>query len=380
MDIVNQMIEEDKNAATTTQNNLNPNDIISDMAIDAEANEKKPSSEKTSDQIKQEEDAAKLAVSEKEAKDREALKEKEKAEKKEIQLDDKGQPQLDELGDKVPKDASPVEKQWYETEEAPTGTPKSKNTDEDKQKEITDKLNRLAELEKTFADPELEAFAAAKKQGKSIKEFYNEVVGTDYDNLTPEALQELKLKSLGVEGDDLVEALEAFSSLPKWDKVERTSALKTELKSKQSDSLKRFSIDAKAQEKSRQENIQKQVQEADAFAKSLIGKKMYGIEITPSIANDYKNAVVSGVKDFINEDGTINHSNYSTAYIFYKNKEAIVYANVKSALNKGKGEILADVTRASKNETVNRVPDEKGTAKTDFERASDDFYNQYAKK
>lgn len=382
MDIINEMIEaKDKEPVSATQ--TDPNQIVENLAAEAQEGADKKETETPEDKkIKEEADQkAALDKEAREKKETDALKEREKAENKDIQKDDKGNPITDEAGDKVKKNQV-VEKDWWEKDEAPaSGTPENKTKDEVREKEITSKLTELAEIKKILADPEIEAFIAAKKTGKNIKEFYNEVVGTDYDSLSPEALNEIDLKRHGIEGDELTEANDAFAALPNWEKRKQTNGIKAQLKSAQEQNLKKFSVDATAQQEAQQKAAQKTMQEADSFAKQLIGQKKFGIEITPDIAHGYKQAVMTGmIEDFQNKDGSMNHSNFADMVILYQNRKAIVEANVQKALNKGKGEVLADVTRASKNDTVNRVPDEKGSAKTDFDRASDDFYGQYAKK
>ncbi len=381
MEIVNQMIEDKENGGPTTQAATDPHSILNTMT-DESAKQDGAAKEPTAEEKQKTEDAAKaaeLAVENQAKKEADALKEKDKAEKKDIQLDEAGQPKLDELGDKVKADAAPVEKDWWEKEE-PKADTTEKGRDETKQKELNDKLARLAELETLLADPETEAFVSAKKLGKGIKDFYNEVVGTDYDSLSPEALYELKLKRNGLQGEELEEEIAAFATLRPGEKRIQTNDIKAQLKAQQSENLKKFSVDAKAQEEVYKARVNKQLQEADAYAKQIVGQKRFGIEITPEIAYDVKQAVSQGLKEMFNEDGSINLANFSDSVILYKHREAIVAASVKKALHKGKGEVLAEVTRASKNETVNRVPDEKNAPKTEYDRVGSEFYNQYAKK
>lgn len=344
--------------------------IVKNDELPIETPEAKLANEKEAQEL-----AAKAKA--KEDAEKEVVAAKEREELAKYDLDDKGNPKTDEHGAKVLKNSAPAEKEWFESDEVVANVNKTNEKESGKTQE---KLSKLAEYEKILADPEIEAFVEFKKTGKGIKDFYNEVVGTDYDSLSPDALQEIKLKNLGMQGEDLAEALEAFSALPKWDKVERTSGLKDQLKAKQAESLKRFSVDAKAMQAKQEELNRKTIQEADNYAKQLVGQKKFGIEITPDHAHEVRQAVVEGVKEFFKEDGSLNLETFGDAIIAYRNIKTIVSKNVERAMNKGKGEVLAEVTRPSKNETVNRVPDEKNGSRSEYDKASDAFFSQYAPK
>ena len=215
---------------------------------------------------------------------------------------------------------------------------------------------KLDEYESLLKDPEMEALLAAKKSGKNLFDFINEIKPVDYNKLSPSELNEIRLKRLGVTDDEIKEAMEIFNELPKWEQREKVASVKTSLEQEQGERLKKFPQDVARQTEARENFIKKAELDLNKKLDSILDKEMYGLKITEEVKNVIGDTVLNGVA-FYKKDGSFDVEE-SIDYSLWKNfKKEIVRANINKARASATEEIFKERVRpTAKVIETSRIP------------------------
>lgn len=254
-------------------------------------------------------------------------------------------------------------KQWWEDEKDSATIDNNIGKKEDKKNEV-DYATKLKEYEDILADQEVQALLSAKKAGKNILSFAEELKGTDASKLTPSDLYKMRLTNAGATPEEIEEALTEFSSKPKWQQNEETQSIRAKIESERQENLKRIIGNNSEFAEKQKQIINKATAELDQFVSDLNDKDFYGVKITSDIANGLKDAVMNEIT-YRNSDGTVNIPLSIEQALWHKYKKIVMKANIAKAKAETTEQILNEVTRPSLNNTSDkRLPvDDKDDAK-----------------
>lgn len=260
-----------------------------------------------------------------------------------------------------------IQKDWWDTKEEKKEEPTVETNKDTKAK--------LAEYDKLLTDPEIKAFIEAKKAGKTLRSFVNELKGVDPESLSPEQLYETQLKALNLTTEEYDEEMDKFKELSKVIQLNTTKPIKEELLKEQNERLSKFSTEASETSKKDAERTtfihNKATKDLDEFIKGIEGADFLGVKITPEIAEGLK---VFTDKDFniYNADGTYNVPYMVELGLFTKYRKELMTENIERATEKGKEEILKEVTRPSQEiKGTQRMPDLLKAAEEDVRAAEE---------
>jgi ElaB/YqjD/DUF883 family membrane-anchored ribosome-binding protein len=269
----------------------------------------------------------------------------------------------------VPK--TEKKKQWWEEEESPATIDDKKN----KTKPDVDYAAKMQEYEAILKDPEVEALLAAKKAGKNLLSFAEELKGSDTAKLTPEQLFEIKLQRAGATTEEISEELSEFTSLSSAKKKLETQDIKAKLENERQENLKRITNVNSEYAQKQQQVINKATAEAEDFVKDLNDKDFFGVRITPEIASTLKDTVMNGFT-IRNPDGTVDVPRSMKLALWDRYEKLVIKANMANAKTEGKEEVLKEITRPSLNNTSDkRLPVD---TKDDGKEARKDFISRKA--
>ncbi len=216
-----------------------PAPVITDKKEDGE---KKPEGEKVELQVKSEIDKPEVIV-EKAAKGKGKKQEADKKPEvviakdkqgKEVPIKQFSQEQIDRLDNSIAED-EPAEKIKDKSEvvladaEKAEKQPKSKATE--LPKDIQERLERLAILESIVETPAYALAEKLTKEGKTnVKDIIKDFDLNDYDSLSNKDVYKISLEQQGITGDELIEALDEFESLPAYKQKIETNPIRSKLK------------------------------------------------------------------------------------------------------------------------------------------------------
>lgn len=296
-------------------------------------------------------------------------------------IDNKDKPIID-------KKLEEVSQEWFDDEEPNASNVNNKLSDKTTEvwkespqdKEKQENTNRIVqEYDSILKDPLIASIIEAKKAGKDVLSVIEEIKPVDYKNMSEQQLVDLKFKKLGLDGEDLKDAIDDFNSQPKWKRVEELNNMRTSLNSEQDERLKGYRHSVNANSQKQNEVFKKYEQELNIYSNDLVGKEVNGITITKEIADGVKNnAQTSFFKSLFNEDGSWNAERIFNLSLLDGNIKKIVKTNVDKARNRGKGEILNSITRPDANITNTRKPNENSVGKEEREvnEAQNELFNQ----
>ena len=229
---------------------------------------------------------------------------------------------------------------WNATEEVKTKTTPEVKTEIDKIKAYDDLLS----------DPEIKAFVDAKKAGKTLTSFLNEIKGVDVDKMSSEDIFKLDLQKYGAKDDALEEAMEDFRAKPQWQQDKDIAPLKEVIKKEQADKLKEFSISSTLEVQKRDDMVKKGFDDLDLHLKNITGTKIDGFEITKEISDDIKNFVTNQFSIY-NEDGSFNIDYLVDIALYKTHKKDIMKANFDDLEKQIEEKYIKEYSRPSKKET-----------------------------
>lgn len=228
---------------------------------------------------------------------------------------------------KKPEENIEVAKNWFDDDTDVV----AESITEKKGAEIpADTKARLAEYEALMKDPEMEAIIAAKKSGKNLFDFIEEIKPVDYSKVSEEKLFEMSLKKLGVTDEAITEALEEFRELPKWKQAKEVADVKTSLEREQSERLKKFPQDVARQMEARNNFIKKTELDLDKKLDGLAGKELFGLKITEAEQTTLRNTVLNELAVY-GPDGNVDIERSLELALWDKFKKEIVRANINKA-------------------------------------------------
>lgn len=266
-----------------------------------------------------------------------------------------------------PKD---TKKQWWEDSESPATIVEDKK---DGNKSEVDYAAKLKEYEDILADQEVQALLSAKKAGKNLLSFAEELKGTDASKLTPSDLYKMRLVSAGASEEEITEALSEFSNKPKWQQNEETQSIRAKLESERQENLKRVIGSNSDYAEKQKQNVNKAIAELDAFVSDLNDKELFGVKITPEIAKGLKDTVMNEIS-YTNPDGTTNIQLSIEQALWHKYKKIVMKANIAKAKAESTEQVLNEMTRANVNNTSDkRLPVD---SKDDMKDAKDSYLSR----
>ena len=275
-----------------------------------------------------------------------ADKEKETEAKTEAKKEDKKEETTEEKTEEKKTEAKTEEKTeqptlwWNATEEVKTETTPEVRTEIDKVKAYDDLLS----------DPEIKAFVDAKKVGKTLTSFLNEIKGVDVDKMSSEDIFRIELEKHGAKDEELKDALEDFRTKPEWEQNKEVAPLKESIKKEQADKLKEFSISSTLEVQKRDDMVKKGFDDLDLHLKNITGTKIDGFEITKEISDDIKNFVTNQFSIY-NEDGSFNIDYLVDIALYKTHKKDIMKANFDDLEKEIEEKYIKKYSRPSKKET-----------------------------
>jgi hypothetical protein len=167
---------------------------------------------------------------------------------------------------------------------------------------------------------------------------------------------------------------EEFKNLSPLQKKKQADAIRKELKAAQSEKLKTLSLDNKKSLERQSQITDKANVELDSYTGDLVGKNFLGVKITKEMVDELKSDVKQGFNVY-REDGTYNIPYLWQLHFQNKHIKTIVKANIATAKNLGRKEILDEVTKPSKVLTESRLPTESNAS--DDQKAVAGFVGQF---
>lgn len=225
------------------------------------------------------------------------------------------------------------------------------------------------ELEDFNNDTFISAYSAAKKSGKDVSTFINEVRGVDINSLTPEQIWDANLKAEGLSPEDITTEMEKFAELSPFEKKQKTKTFKQELITQQHEQLKKYASDnttnAANSDKDKQALAVMAQEQGKQFFEKIKDKEWQGIKMTPSETNKLQNFLEKEFK-FINADGILNYELYAKVGNYALNERTILQNTYKKGETKGYEKALLEIARPSNNDKrFNSAPEVKTENKSE---------------
>ena len=269
-----------------------------------------------------------------------------------------------ELTPPVPVE-TPVETDWKKELGFDDSTEIKTEAKDDNSKLLKEYESKAKEYDEISNDPFIAAYNAAKKSGKDVSSFINEVRGVDVNSLTPEQLWEANLKAEGLSVEDIATEMEKFTELSPFAKKQQTKSFKQELITQPHEQLKKYASDKTASAKDNEAAIQIFQEQGKKFFEKIKDKEWQGIKMTPSEAQKLQNFLEQEF-NFKNADGTLNYELYAKAGNYALNERTILQNTYKKGETKGYEKALLEIARPSSNDKrFNSVPDTKTTNKSE---------------
>lgn len=208
---------------------------------------------------------------------------------------------------------------------------------------------RIKELEEENSDTFIAAYKEAKKNGKTVSSFINEVKGVDVDALTPDQLWEQNLKSEGLSVDDIAFEMEKFKELSPFEKKQKTKTFKEELIKTQSENLKKYASDAQKTAVEKEKLAKMAEEQGKQFFDKIKDKEWQGMKMTNSEISKLQEFLEKDFK-FQNADGSINFELFAKVGNYALNERTILQNVYKRGETKGYEKALLEYSRPSAND------------------------------
>jgi hypothetical protein len=218
----------------------------------------------------------------------------------EVQVD--AAPAVAEKHDAAPivTDEVKIEPNFWETEE-PVSEDKKQ---EAKAKDIKDLESKAKQYDEIINDKFYNAYKSAKEAGKDVTTFLSEIQGQDPSKLSLDQLMMEQLKSENLSPDAIAKEMEDFNELSERAKIRETKDVKARLIKEQENRLGQYATDNQASQERFAQIGKKAQQEKEQYLEGQKGKKVMGIEMTPTLTNElndfYENFNIT------REDGSID--------------------------------------------------------------------------
>ena len=195
------------------------------------------------------------------------------------------------------------------------------------------------------SDPDFQLFMSYKEAGKSIKDMVTEFSPVDVTQLTEEQLFNTLCDQLNIPAEDRENEYELFSQKGAIDRNQILADVRRQIELQNQQKTKGL-LDSNTHAAEQQMRIQTAFQtEVDQIATSLKGKALLGLQITDEMSAAIKNDVINF--NVMKPDGTIDAETITEMVLLKRYFKDIVKVNVTAAKNKGKAEVIAEVTNPS---------------------------------
>jgi len=243
------------------------------------------------------------------------------------------------------------------------------NTEEEKSTETTPKTEtEKVVTDELLNDPEVKAFIEAKKNGKTLASFLNEIKGVDVDKISAEDIFKVDLQKYGAKDEALEDALEEFRAKPAWQRDKDVAPLREAMKKEQAEKLSKFSTDSALESQKQDDLLKKGYDDLDTHLKDITGTKIDGFEITKEVSDGIGNFVKNQFNIY-KEDGSFNIPYLVDIALYKTHKKEIMKANFESLEKQIEDKYIKEYSRPSKKETSTTSPDVASQAEKDQQGA-----------
>ena len=269
-----------------------------------------------------------------------------------------------------PPIVAPVETDWRKElgfdDSAENKTEEIKK--DDNSKLLKEYESKAKEYDEDSNDTFISAYKAAKKAGKDVSSFINEVRGVDVNSLTPEQIWDANLKAEGLSPEDIATEMEKFAELSPFQKKAQTKSFKQELITQQHEQLKKYASDNTASAKDNEAATKIFQEQGRRFFEKIKDSDWQGMKMTPSEVNKLQNFLETEF-NFKNADGTLDYEKYAKVGNYALNERTILTNTYKKGETKGYEKALLEIARPSNNDKrFNSAPDVKTTNKSELAR------------
>ena len=201
-------------------------------------------------------------------------------------------------------------------------------------------------------DPDFALLKKFKESGKSLKDLVAEYRVEDVAELpTGDMVRKGLEKFYKLSGEGLEDEIVRYETLSPVQKAEYESTLRSKFEEENSKKLQALiePLEKKAKENEAAflANVQRYEGEVDRISTSLVEKEIYGIKVSPEMAETVKKEMLNfGV---VKPDGSFDAEKIFEAVFATRFLKDIVRANVTAAKNVGRQEILSEVHNPNPN-------------------------------
>lgn len=231
---------------------------------------------------------------------------------------------------------APVEKEWWEKEEAvnPTDTIKA---EEKPAIELDDDMKLILEY---------------KKSGKTLADFVKEYNVDDLSTWDDAKVMKEGLKEfMNLSEEELEQATYDYENASIIQKKQWAETFRQRFAEKNEQKLKQLVSSNQQNSEAQKAIAEKYNAELEQFSSQIVNKEVYGLKITDEMSRD--------LKKFINEefslqrkDGSFDIEKVYSVALWLKHGKDLVKANVTKARNEGKEQVIREVSNPSKNNTA----------------------------
>lgn len=198
-------------------------------------------------------------------------------------------------------------------------------------------VSKAKEFDKLSSDPFFKSFLEFRKNGgENIKDFAKNLIGVDYDAMSPEEIYRKDIELLGVTQEAIDEEMEMFDNLSPIEKLRKTNPIKNALKKQQEESIKPISMPVNENAQRRAQAAQTAIPELNDTVSDMVGKKYSALTITPEMGEEITKYVMSRTHEKFDSNGDfigydIKESIDAAVYKLYKNKMFKAIADASAA-------------------------------------------------
>lgn len=257
-----------------------------------------------------------------------------------------------------------IEPNFWE-EEAPVTVEKQEEIKAGNIKELELKAKAYEEI---LEDKLAAAWFSAKKSGKDIHTFLADVQGVDPNKMSLEDLQREQLKRENPDPAYIEKGMEEFAEYTDRQKLKEVQGIKNTLKAEQENRLREYASNNQESQKKMVEIGHKALKEKEQYLESQKGKKVMGIEMTPTLISELNNAYENF--NIEREDKTIDVPRIMNLLLLEKKSKLIA----QTAYSKGRTDMELEFykthSRPSKDNGIANVPEVKNQNKQSQDEAN----------
>lgn len=198
-----------------------------------------------------------------------------------------------------------------------------------------------------LSDPQVVAVIEARKSGKSVTDLMKEINAEDPSKLTTKDLYEKHLDSYGLTPEEKEIELDKFDGMSPLEKAQQIQPIKERLTGEFNKKLEQFINPIKQERESASQAIEKNVAEGHQKLESLLAQDEFmGLELTAERKQKLKTYIENNC--FPDKNGKYDVDQTFKAGIVENFGADIVKVAKQKAETKAKVEVMAEITRPSK--------------------------------